>query len=79
MAAPTGNKAVQAGSNHPGNNAHGNFNHAPGGDERVGAHHNGAGRFPGTGTTGGATRHGGPENASAVAGSGQPDSDMDGR
>jgi hypothetical protein len=76
MAAPGGNKHVIAGANHPENKKY-SFNHAPGDGESqmvsVVRHHNEAGRFPGTGTTGGATRHHGPENASAVAASGNPD------
>ncbi len=76
MAAPGGNKHVKSGELHPGNKKY-NFNRAPGDGETamvsVVRHHNAAGRFPGTGETGGATRHSGPENTSVVAASGNAD------
>lgn len=68
---PSGPKHVRSGVNHPSHDADGNFNQGPNdATTDITKHYTGAGTFPGTGATGGATRHSGPENASVIRHSG---------
>jgi hypothetical protein len=64
---PSGPKHVLAGINHPSHAADGNFNVGPNdATEDVTKHFSGAGRFPGGGATGGATRTPGDDSHAVI-------------
>jgi len=62
MSMPSGPKHVMAGAHESLNHGHGEFNQAPGdATGKITEHFTGAGRFPGGGAAGGATRTPGDE------------------